>query len=234
MLDPALSGGVILVFTGAAAATAWDCYTTRAKRIARVPGFIVVHLGVLVLCAVCGIVAAAAFCYTDPKGGDVVSTALTLNVQSPVLRGLAVGTTVLVLLRRKLFNMGNTGFGGEAAFAFFRDLAIQSVNDRRTVYRDRFMTLNAPAAFATANYFHNLEALVNNSVQSRKPEYQQRARDELKAVASAKPATAMSAADLLWDAYYRAITGIGYDYCGPEVLQAVVGFRRLPWPGRWG
>jgi hypothetical protein len=130
--------------------------------------------------------------------------------------------------------MGNTGVGGEAAFTFFRDLAIQSVNDRRTVYRDRFLTLNAPAAFATANYFHNLETLVNNSVQSRKPEYQQRARDELRAVISARPAAAISATDPLWDAYYRAMTGIGYDYCGPEVLQAVTGFRRLPWPGRWG
>jgi hypothetical protein len=94
VLDPALIGGVILAFVGAAAATAWDCYTTLAQRIARVPGFIVVHLGVLVLCMICGIVAAVAFSYTDPKGGDVVSTALTLKVQSPVLRGLAVGTTV--------------------------------------------------------------------------------------------------------------------------------------------
>ena len=234
MLDPALTGGLILAFVGAAAATAWDCYTTLAQRIARVPGFIVVHLGVLMLCLVCGIVAAVAFTYTDPRGDDVVGTALTLKAQSPILRGLAVGTTVLVLLRSKLFNMGNTGFGGEAAFTFFRDLAIQSVDDRRTVYRDQFLTLNAPAAFAAGNYFHNLETLIDNSVQSRKPEYQQRAKDELKAVTSARPATAISAADPLWDAFYRAITGIGYDYCGPEVLQAVVGFQRLPWPGRWG
>lgn len=234
MLDSALIGGVILAFVGAAAATAWDCHTTLAQRIARVPGFIMVHLGVLLLCLVCGIIAAVAFSYTDPAGGDVISTALTLKVQSPVLRGLAVGTTVLVLLRSKLFNMGNTGFGGEAAFTFFRDLAIQSVNDRRTIYRDRFLTLNGPAAFAAPNYFHNLETLINNSVQSRKPEYQQRARDELKAVTSAKPATAMVPTDSLWDAYYRAMTGIAYDYCGPEVLQAVVGFRRLAWPGRWG
>ena len=37
-----------------------------------------------------------------------------------------------------------------------------------------------------------------------------------------------------WDTYYRAMTGIAYDDCGPEVLQAIAGFQPLPWPGRWG
>jgi hypothetical protein len=233
-MDLAMLGGILLAFLGAAAATAWDCYTTLAQRIARVPGFIVAHFGVLVLCVICGLIAALAFAYTDPKGGDVVSTALTLKIEAPVWRGLAVGATVLVLLRSRLFNMGNTGFGGEAVFTLFRDLAIQSVNDRRTIYRDRFLTQNAAAAFAIPNYFTNLEALINNSILARAPEYRQRAKDEMKEVKSGQPTTPLSQTDPLWDAYYRAMTGICYDYCGPEVLQAMNGFGRLSWPARWG
>jgi hypothetical protein len=233
-MDWPMLGGILLAFVGAAAATAWDCYTTLAQRIARVPGFIVVHFGVLALCLICGVIAGLAFTYTDPKGGDVISTALTLKIDTPVWRGLAVGATVLVLLRSRLFNMGNTGFGGEAVFTLFRDLAIQSVNDRRTIYRDRFLTQNSAAAFAIANYFINLEALINNSILARAPEYQQRAKDELKLVKSGVPGTPVSRTDPLWDAYYRAMTGICYDYRGPEVLQAMNGFGRLPWPGRLG
>ena len=223
-----------MAFFAAAAAIAWDCKTVLAQATGRVPGFMIVHPGVLLLCAVCGTIAGVAYNFIDPSGTDAISSALTLKVANPFLRGVTVGLTILVLLRSKLFNAGNSGFGGDAVYTFFRDIAVVSVSARHGVYRNEFLTKNEAGAFLTMNYFVNLENLIINSIKLRKPEYQQRAKDELKAVTGVRPATAPSAADPLWDVYYRAMTGICYDYCGPESLQAITGFTRLPWPGRWG
>ena len=234
VLDLPIIGGTLLALLAAGAATAWDCKTVLAQATGRVPSFMVIHPGVVILCSLCGIIAALAYNFTDPNGGDVVSTALTLKIANPVWRGVMVGVTILVLLRSKLFNAGNSGFGGEAIYTFFRDIVTASVNARHGIYRNRFLTQNEAAAFAMMNYFTNLEAEINRSITYCKPEYQQKAKDELKAVKSGQPTTAASQADPLWDAYYRAMTGICYDYCGPEVLQAMTGFTRLPRPGRWG
>jgi hypothetical protein len=65
----------------------------------------------------------------------VISSAITLKQTNPILRGLAVGAMVLVIIRSKLFNVQDSGLGGEAIYTLPRSLALQAVNDTRTRQR---------------------------------------------------------------------------------------------------
>ena len=215
----------MLAFVIAAAAVYFDAYMNLAKSLLRVPGVTVVHPSILALCALCGAVARIAYGLTDPTGTDVISTAVTLKAQNPLLRGVAVGATVLVLLRSKLFNIQDSGFGGEAVYTLLRSLAMQAVNDYRTRKRDRFLDLNINAAFAIPTYFFRLQHQIEASLTTRPPEYQKRVRDEIVAVRPNAPRSPMNRNDPDWENYYRSFTGICFDYCGPRILSTFPGFR---------
>lgn len=219
-----LIGGAI-AFVAAVAATFLDCYFTLARSLPRVPGLILFHRGILGLTVLCGIIALLAFWLTDPNGTDVISTAITLKQSNPVLRGLAVGAMVLVIIRSKLFNVQDSGLGGEAIYTELRSLALQSVNDTRTQQRTAFLNLNTNAAFAIPTYFVQLEATITAAMMTKTPELKQRAKDEIKAVRANMPATPMSSADPAWQNYYLSMTGICFDYCGPTILNTYPGFQ---------
>jgi hypothetical protein len=221
----AFAGGNALAFATAAAAVFFDCYTSLAKSLPRVPGSIITHPAMLALCAVCGVIAAGAYSLTDPNGSDVVSTILTLQAKNPLLRGIAVGAMVLVIIRSKLFNTQDSGFGGEAVYTLLRSLAIQAVNDSRTKQRNRFLNLNIGAAFAIPTYFDELEDQIKASIAARSPEYRTRVEEEMAAVKSQRPPPPMTKDDPAWNVYYRAFTGICFDYCGPKILSEFPGFR---------
>ena len=220
-----LTAGFVLAFAAAALATFLDCYFTMAKSLPRVPGLILAHPGILALSALCGACAVLAFALTDPSGSDVISTAITLKQSNPILRGLAVGAMVLVLIRSKLFNVQDSGLGGEAIYTLLRSLALQSVNDTRTRQRTTFLNANIGAAFAIPTYFAQLENTIATAMRVRSPELQQRAADEVKAVRANVPAPPMVQADTAWSNYYYSMTGICFDYCGPAVLKGFPGFR---------
>lgn len=141
-------GGYLVAFATAGMGVLLDAYTNLAKSLPRVPSIIVIHRAILALCGLCGSAACVAYGLTDPSGTNVISTALTLKAQNALLRGLAVGATVLILLRSRLFNIQDSGFGGEAIYTLLRSLALQAVNDYRTRQRDGFLDLNVNAAFA--------------------------------------------------------------------------------------
>jgi hypothetical protein len=219
-------GGYLLAFATAGTAVLFDAYTNLAQRLLRAPpGVIVVHPAILALCGLCGAVACVAYGLTDPTRTDVVSTALTLKAQNPLLRGLAVGATVLILFRSKLFNIQDSGFGGEAIYTLLRSLAIQAVNDYSTRQRDRFLDLNIDAAFLLPNCFFRLQQTIDRSIESRSPEYQNRVRDRIAAVIPTAPKSQMSRNDPDWENYYRSYSGICFDYCGPKILSTFPSFR---------
>jgi len=217
--------GYLLAFLTAATVVFFDLYTNLAKSISRVPGAIVTHPAILGLCALCGSIAAFAYGFTDPAGGDAVSTAITLQVQNPWRRGLVVGATVLVLLRSKLFNIQDTEIGGELVYTRLRSLALQAVNDHRTRGRNRFLTANINAAFAIPTYFTQLEAQIASSIAARSRDYQKRVRDQITASKRHQPREPMDKNNPSWEIYYRSLTGICFDYCGPKILLDLDGFR---------
>lgn len=217
--------GFVLAFAAAAIATVLDSYFTMSKSLPRVPGIIIAHRAIIWLAILCGGCAVLAFALTDPAGNDVISTAITLKQSNPILRGIAVGAMVLVLLRSKLFNVQDSGLGGEAIYTLLRSLALQSVNDTRTQQRTTFLNANISAAFAIPNYFMQLESTITAAMRVRSAELQQRAADEVKAVKANIPTTPMAQTDVAWSNYYHSMTGICFDYCGPAVLKSFPGFQ---------
>jgi hypothetical protein len=186
---------------------------------------ILVHPRILVVSALCGGCALIAFALTDPSGNDVISTAITLKQANPILRGMAVRAMVLVIMRSKLFNFQESGVGGEVIYTLLRSLALQSVNNTRTQQRPKSLNANFDPAFAIPTYFSQLEATIAASMQTRSPELRQRAADEVRAVKANAPAPPMDKTNPVWDDFYRSMTGICFDYCGPAVLKGYPGFR---------
>jgi hypothetical protein len=99
------------------------------------------------------------------------------------------------------------------------------VNDSRTKQRNKFLNLNIGAAFAMPTYFTQLEEQIKSSIAARSPGYQKRVEDQMAAVKSQQPPAPMVQNDPAWDVYYRAFTGICFDYCGPAILSDFPGFR---------
>jgi hypothetical protein len=220
-----LVAGLALAFIAAAAATFLDCYFTMAKSLPRVPGLILVHPAILGLSTLCGMCAVVAFAMTDPAGNDMISTAITLKQSNPVVRGVAVGAMVLVLIRRKLLNVQESGLGGDAIYTLLRCLAPQAVNDARRRQRIGFLNRNLAAAFAIPNYFNQIENSITAAMHVRSPELQQRATEELKAVKTNRPASPMDANDPVWINYHDSMTGVCFDCCATSVLRGFPGFR---------
>jgi energy-converting hydrogenase Eha subunit C len=216
--------GFVPAFAAAAIATFLDCYFTMAKSLPRVPGLILVNRGILGLTVLCGGFAVLAFALTDPAGNDVVSTAITLKQTNPLLRGLAVGGMVLVIIRSKLFNVQDSGFGAEAIYTLLRSLALQSVNDTRTQQRNAFLNANIAAAFAIQDYFTQLENTINQSMKTKSAELKQRYMDEVRSVKANVPGPPIDQGNAQWRNYYYSMTGICFDYCSPSVLKGLPGF----------
>jgi hypothetical protein len=116
----------------------------------------------------------------------VISSAITLKQTNPILRGLAVGAMVLVIIRSKLFNVQDSGLGGEAIYTLPRSLALQAVNDTRTRQRTTFL-YEYCRGICDSDLFHparkhhrrgNACPVARAAMRVRSPELQQRATDE--------------------------------------------------------
>jgi hypothetical protein len=213
-----------LAFTVGATVTYLDCYSTLANRVGRVAGSFVANPAILALCAACGLIAASVCWATSGEQANAVSRVLTLTAPDP-WRGVAVGLSVLVLIRSKIANLGEKNLGLDYAYDLARDLAIQNVNNRWTVTRSTFQTRNMGAALADPQFEAKLTALITITITAQPPASQAHVQSTLASVTAKRPAQAFSATDPVWQMYYRTL--IGLDACGPGVIRAMSGFV---WP----
>ena len=84
-----------------------------------------------------------------------------------------------------------------------------------------FLNRNINTAFQAPAYFMQLEGAITACMLVALPELRQRADEELKAVKVGRPTTTQSRTNQDWQDYYYALTGICFDYCGPQVMRGL-------------
>lgn len=219
------AGGYSLAFLTAAGAVMRDYHVALSKALLHIPSSAYRHWPICVLCGVCGILAAILFGITSAAGDDPISAALRIHIAAAPLRGVAVGAMFLVLIRLRLFDTGRAGFGLDWLYVWLRDLVLQSFVDLRARARVRFLNENFQAAFAAGSYFKDVESLVRSSISSRPAPYRQRVSKQMNAAMAKVPAGVADANDPAWETFYRSLTGICYDACGPHILRDIPGIR---------
>jgi len=214
---------IAFAFLVGALTTYFDCYSTLASRIGRVPGTFGSNPLVIGLAVLCGALAAGACWLSGRDRSGVINTVLSLQAPDP-WRGVVVGASVLVLIRSKLFNVQDSPFGGDYLYQLGRETAIQDVNVKWTKVRTRFQNDHISLALRDPQFEAKVVPLITANIRARPAAFQSRVSAEVSAVMGNRPTTIFSPTDPAWDIYYRALIGVALDASGPAALAALEGF----------
>lgn len=215
--------GCAVAFLVALIAIYVDCYQRLSKIYPNVPRQFFTSGAIFLLAAICAILAGAAFTATDGKGGSTIDKLLSLSIENPYGRAVAVGGAVLVLVRSKLFQLQGGDFGGEFFYSFGRERALSSVILRWLDWRDRFIVAVLPRTFSVPNYddvmLDRVKAIATAATDA---EYRAKLEAQIRQVEAAKPTTPLSNTDPAWDRYYRTLTRMTLEVCGRRPFNGIV------------
>lgn len=215
--------GCAVAFLVALIAIYVDCYQRLSKTYPNVPLQFFTSWAILFLAGISAIVAAAAFTATDGQGKSTIDKLLSLSIENPYGRGFAVGATVLVLIRSKLFQLQGGDFGGEFFYSFGREKALSSVILRWLEWRDAFILSVLPRTFTTPNYDDTmLDRMKAIAAAASDAEYRAKVEGQIRQVEAAKPTTPVNATDPVWILYYRTLTRMTLEVCGRRPFKGIV------------
>lgn len=214
---PAIAG-TALAFTCAVLAIFVDCHVTLAQRTKRVPIPIVRISTAWVLSVACGIAAGVAYHFTSDNGTTFLDSILALKQQDPVLRGVIVGMTVLVLIRSKVFSLKGADVGGEYIYNAGRSWVMRSVNGRWRQYKNRYNDVNLRKGLDTPEFQDQLIDQVRQALRVDDEDLRVFVDAQIKAVIQNRPGGAVDPNSQQWKTYYRTLINLALDYAGPAVF----------------
>ena len=211
--------GTLLAISLAFITVLYDCHVSIQSRLKRVPRLILGEPSALVFALVCGLIAGFAFQFTDGKGDTLVDSVLGLKQANPLLRGISVGLTVLVLIRSKLSSIKGAEIGGELLYNSGRVWVMQSMNSRWREFKGDFNTRNQARALATQGYEDRLFTELRDAIKVQPEDFRNFVDSQIKNVQDSRPKTNFDAAAPDWQTYYRTITNLALDYGGLAVFR---------------
>lgn len=215
--------GCLIAFAVAVAAIFVDCFQRISRNYRNIPPRFLTALPVLVLAAMCGLIAGGAFLVTDPGGDGYVDKLLTLNIANPYSRAFYVGALVLVLIRSKLFQLQGADVGGEFFYNLGRERAINSVILNWLQWRDAFVAATLPKAFPIVDYDRTMLGLMHAiATEITDSEYRANVESQIRQVEQARPTTPVNAADQQWQLYYKTITRMTLEICGQRPFKRIL------------
>jgi hypothetical protein len=175
----------------------------------------------------CGVVAAVAFTFTDGNGTSLVDSVLGLKQGNPLLRGLFVGLTVLVLIRSKLSSIKGAEIGGELAYNSGRVMVMQSLNLRWRKFKNKFNGTNLGAAlFIPDPHFESRTLEEVRAIIGVQPEeFRVFVESQIRSVQQSRPSVPFDPAAVQWQTYYRTLINLALDYAGSDVFAGWTNFR---------
>ena len=224
-LDYSFLTGIFLAFVLAVIAVLYDCHVAIKQRLKRVPMLIYRVLPALLLSGGCGLMAAIAFCFTDGKGDTLVDSVLGLRQPNPILRGVFVGLTVLVLIRSRISNIKGAEIGGELVYNSGRTWVMRVLNRKWRAYKTQHEKLNLNAALEFPDYEKKMLEELRDSLKTEDEEFRDFVGSQIRTVTSNRPATAFNKTSAEWKDYYRTLTNLALDYSGPEVFEGWIEFK---------
>jgi hypothetical protein len=219
-MDPAVLFGAALALLFAALTVLYDCHISIQDRLKRVPMPIYRVRPAIVLALACGSVAAIAFFFTDGKGDSLVDSVLGLKQANPLLRGLCVGLTVLVLIRSKLSSIQGAEIGGELIYNSGRVWVMRSLNSDWRNFKNKFNSSNLTSALKTPspNYENRLLEEVRAIIKVQPEDYRSFVESQITNVIQSRPSAAFDPARIEWQTYYRTLNNLALDYAGSDVF----------------
>ena len=219
-LDPQALCGAGLALLFAAITVLYDCHVSVQDRLKRVPIEIYREPPALALAFTCGLVAAIAFFFTDGKGDSLVDSVLGLKQANPLLRGLCVGLTVLVLIRSKLSSIQGAEIGGELLYNSGRVWVMRSLNSNWRNFKNKFNARNLTSALNTPspNYENRLLEELRAIIKVQPEDYRSFVESQIANVLQSRPAVAFDPLRVEWQTYYRTLNNLALDYAGPDVF----------------
>lgn len=203
----------------AAAAIYVDCYQRLSKLYPNVPSQFFTSRPLLLLALACGLVAAAAFYFTDPKGAGYIDKLLSLNIDNHYARAFYVGVLILVLIRSKLFQLQGADIGGEFFYNLGSQKAINSIVLRWVEWRDDFVEKVLPKTYPDPNFDTSMLGYMREiAAAASDAKYRSDIESQIQQITQSKPAGAVAAADPNWQRYYRTITRMTLEVCGSRPL----------------
>ncbi len=179
----------------------------------------------LALALGCGLVAATAFFFTDGKGDTLVDSVLGLRQENPLLRGICVGLTVLVLIRSKILSFKGAEIGGEIAYNSGRVWVMQSLNRKWVKSKNKFVTRNLTLALGISYFENKLLEGVRANIQLHPEEYRRFVENQIANVVHSRPSGKVDSESFEWQVYYSALIKLALDYAGSDAFDGFTQFR---------
>ncbi len=217
--------GLALLF--AAITVLYDCHVSIQDRLKRVPMPVYRMRTALIFALACGLVAAVAFFFTDAKGDSLIDSLLGLKQSNPLLRGLCVGLTVLILIRSKLSSIQGAEIGGELVYNSGRVWVMQSLNADWRNFKNTFNANNLTLALKTPspNYESRLLEEVRAVIKVQPEDYRGFVESQITNVVSSRPTIGFDPGAVEWQTYYRTLNNLALDYAGPEAFSGWTQFN---------
>ena len=212
--------GCAIALLVAAAAIYVDCYQRLSKLYPNVPTQFFTSLPLFFLALICGLTAAAAFYFTDPKGTGYIDKLLSLNIDNNYARAFYVGALILMLIRSKLFQLQGADIGGEFFYNLGSQKAINSVVLRWIEWSNAFVEQVLPKTYGDPNFDVSMLGYIKAiAAAAADPKYRSDIESQIQQIGQSKPAGAIAATDPNWQRYYRTITRMTLEVCGSRPLR---------------
>lgn len=212
--------GCAIALVVAAAAVYVDCYQRLSKLYTNVPSQFFSSGPLFLLALACGLVAAAAFYFTDPKGTGYIDKLLSLNIENDYGRAFYVGALILVLIRSKLFQLQGADIGGEFFYNLGSQKAINSIVLRWIEWSNAFVEQVLPKTYLDPNFDVSMLGYTKGiAAAAADPKYRSDIESQIQQIERSKPAGPMAAADPNWQRYNRTITRMTLEVCGSRPLK---------------
>lgn len=196
-----------------------DCYQAVKKQSWHVPRHFFLSVKVFSLALACGVIAATAYWYTDPKGTDAVSTILTFKIENPYGRAFYVGVAILVLIRSKLFQFQGANFGGDYFYSEARTHVLATVMLNWANWRTAFIDRNMNRTFLVNDYAPIMIEKIRDVTAVADPDFQLKNTPQIEKLEGSAPAQPMNAATPAWKSYHKAITSLALSTCGRNAFR---------------
>jgi hypothetical protein len=218
--DPGFAVGCLIALLVAALAIYVDCYQRLSKLYPNVPTQFFTSRPLLLLAFTCGLAAAAAFYFTNPKGTGYIDELLSLNIDNSYARAFYVGALILVLIRSKLFQLQGADIGGEFFYNLGSQKAINSIVLRWIEWRDEFVEQVLPKTYLDQDFDVSMLGYMRDiAAAAADPKYRSDIESQIQQITQSKPAGPLAAADPNWQRYYRTITRMTLEVCGSRPLR---------------
>jgi hypothetical protein len=217
-------------FLFAFAVVGFDCHNnvrTTLPLVATIPVYRV-PIAYLIW-TLCGAAAVAAFVFSatgDPA--NWVNAALSLGVVNNFVRGLTIGTSVLVLIRSKVLSAGGSDIGGEYFYNMGRVVILRAVARRRARDRETFLRDDIDRMLTVPDFEADLIDFVSTYMAADPEPARKELERQFRQVQTTRPGQVCLPEDPTWRRYYRSLAGVAVDFCGVGPISKWVRSNAVP------